>query len=297
MPTHPARNMSRRAWLCAGAPIVVLVALLAVLIVASLQNIARREDEVFRAVTRRAVASAMTGRAQATADVTLEYANWDAAYAAITQRWDARWLSENFYSSVVDALIVFRDGQMRYLWTPEMLRPSRGALARDALTAARRIEGLEALAAAPAAAGTTTWATMQFRGELALIAIVPVTLEDSRARLASLADQRAQDFLLSVQVFHQADIDALGRALELEGFRFVTPPSAPAEDSVFLPMSELRGEAGVGLVWRDDKPGSAALAGRIRLALIALFVAGVIAILGARALIERLLLRAEAAPA
>lgn len=249
------RDASRRAWVCVGAPIAALTAIAIAIATWLICDFARRENETYVVTSQHFITSALEGRASALRDITLDYANWDSAYAAITRRWDDAWLANNYYSSVLDAFVVFRSGQLRYFWTDEALAPRRGALPRDAMATARRIPNLDRLAAAPSPHGTTASAVMAFDGNLALLAVAPVTLEDDAARIAHARQDGPQDFLLSVKVLDADEIGALGEALGLSELRFEADANAADGDMIAWPIAAMNGEGPARLVWRNARPG------------------------------------------
>lgn len=282
------RDASRRAWVCVGAPIAALTLIAAAIANWLICDFARRENDTYVVTSQRFITSALEGRASALRDITLEYANWDSAYAAITQRWDDAWLAKNYYSSVLDAFVVFRSGQLRYFWTDEALAHRRGALPRDVMATARRIPNLDQLAAAPSPHGTTASAVMAFDGNLALLAVAPVTLEDDAARIARARDGEAQDFLLSVKVLNADEISALGQALGLSELRFEADASAPDGDMIAWPIAAMNGEGPARLVWRNTRPGDGSR-DAVWPIMAALAVLGVCATWAAHALLMRFL--------
>jgi|CXWL01.1.fsa_nt_gi sensor domain CHASE-containing protein len=284
------RDASRRAWICVGAPIAALTAIAAAIATWLVCDFARRENETYVVTSQLFITSALEGRASALRDLTLDYANWDSAYAAITRRWDDAWLAKNYYSSVLDAFVVFRSGQLRYFWTDEALAHRRGALPRDAMATARRIPNLEALAAAPSPNGTTASAVMAFDGNLALLAVAPVTLEDDGARIALARGGDAQDFLLGVKVLDAEDIGALGQALGLSELRFEADANAINGDMIAWPIAAMNGEGPARLVWRNARPGDGSR-GMIWPIVAALIALGVGATWAAHALLMRFLPR------
>lgn len=284
--TYTEGRLSRRLWFVAGAPILVLTVLLAALATWFVSDFARKKNADYVATSQRFITSALEGRAAALRDITLDYANWDAAYAAVTYRWNNAWLASNYYSSVIDAFVVFRAGQLRYFWAADQLTPHRGALARDAMGTARRIPNLDRLAGAPSRQEETVSAAMAFEGKLALLAVAPITVEDDARRIASARANSPQDFLLSVKVLDAGEITALGQSLGLADLRFETAAGGLAPEQIAWPIAAMNGEGPARLVWRNTRPGDALLHA-IWPIIVALFAFGVCAIWAVHALAMR----------
>lgn len=279
-----SERLARRVWITASAPIFVLAALLAVLAAASRVDFARREDQAYRAMTQRLVGSAVGARAHAVAALAHDYANWTDAYDNISRRWDRTWIENNYYTTAADVMIVFRSGQLRYLWTAEHLSESRGAVGRDAMVAARTIVNVSNQAHGASASG------MMLMGEdLALVAITPITPEEEPGRAALLANGGPLDYLLVVDTLDAGDVESLGESLGLGDLRFVANPSSaeqgPASWSISLANSERAG----ALVWRDERPGAKRLQERIWTAILVIFGAALCAASAAYLLTKRLL--------
>jgi hypothetical protein len=290
----PKSPIERRLWLYIGVPMLALVAILASLAGLALGEIARREDQAFRDMTRRMVESAVAVQVNATKEQTLDYANWNDAYEATSRHWNQEWLAENYYSSVMDALIVARAGQMRFLWTEDHLTPSRGAVSRDALSIARGFDDLNALAAAPTEADTGRAALMTFNGRLAVLAIAPITPEDDAARIEAANRSEPVNVLLGVRVLAESDLVALNRALALEDFRFAPAGVSSERSAVSWRIAEMGGAGEAAFVWRDPRIGSAHLARRVWLMIAILCLLGLIASFVTHSMVMRALWDAPA---
>jgi hypothetical protein len=107
----------RRAWLGVGAPIIALVAIVTGLAIAALASLARDQDAAFEHNSAMLVESGLESRARTMGAVGLDYANWNAAFENVSTRWNEQWIEENFYSSVADAMVLFRqNGASRFVW-------------------------------------------------------------------------------------------------------------------------------------------------------------------------------------
>lgn len=281
--TAASRRFARRIWITASAPVFALAALFAVLAVVSRVEFARREDQAHQAMTQRLVGSAMAARIQAVEAQARDYSNWTDAYDNVSRRWNRTWIDNNYYTTAAEVMIVFRSGQLRYLWAAEQLNESRGAVGRDSMVAARSIVDLSGQARASASG------MMLLDGNLALVATAPITPEEEPARAALLGSGRPLDYLLVVDTLDADDIASLGASLGLPELRFVTAlagaPLGPASWSFSLANSE---DAGA-LVWRDERPGGSNLPRRIWVAILALFGAGLCAAWAAHVLTSRLI--------
>src|SRR5262252_1073874 len=124
------RPLSRHAFLSAGAPILGLVLLVIAGAFVVFINFAQQQDRAYVENTRRLMANTLQGRLHALSDVTLDYASWNDAYAHISERWDRAWVAGNFYSTVTDAMVVFRrDRSVLYVWKAQSLQADPTALA------------------------------------------------------------------------------------------------------------------------------------------------------------------------
>jgi signal transduction histidine kinase len=267
---------ARRAWISAGAPILALVGVVLLLAFTLVASFARTQDENFRQESRRLVQGAIDGRVHAVSNLTLDYAMWDDAYANVTRRWNARWIEDNFYSAVANALIIMRaDGTIRYTWTMD------GESASLATDAAGAVLALTRLPAPEEAQNENLVATTGFshNGNATIVAVAPISFEDASARQAR-DPSRPTDYLLIVDVIDEQELATIGHSLDLESFSFgATPPAGHVV--TFAPG---RNELGV-LSWRDERPGSAAFALQMAPIVACLFLVGALTILVSRKLV------------
>ncbi len=277
------QEAARRAWRGAGGPILVLMALVIAIVVFLLLSFSRQQDDDFSATTRHLVASALRGRAEGLAEMTLDYANWDDAYQAITVDWDAEWLANNYYSSVLDAVIVFRDGQTRYAWMADDLENESAAMVDAALGAADAIPNLDRLVLATTALEMDANAFVVFDNRLTLVGLAPITLEEDASRLALALGGAPADYIVNTQILCSADLARLGQALGLQGLRFTTQPAIPA-GHVAWPVVGANNQILGHLLWRHERPGSAGLARMLWLVVLVLLIAGGCALWVARRL-------------
>lgn len=276
-------RVARRVWITASAPIFALVALIAVLAVVSRVDFARREDQAYQAMTQRLVGSTMSARAHALEALVKDYANWTDAYDNVSRHWDRAWIENNFYTTAADVMIVFRSGQLRYLWAAEQLSDGKGAVGRDSMFAARNIVDLS-----NQEHGASVSGTMLMGEELALVAITPITPEEESRRTALVTSGRPLDYLLVVDTLDAGDIQAIGESLGLNDLRFVANPSSAEQGAASWRILLANSESEGALVWRDEHPGSRALPQRVWVAILALFAAGVCAAWAAYVLTKRL---------
>jgi signal transduction histidine kinase len=288
----PRPDASRHAWLSAGAPILGLVLLVSLLAVLLLLSFARQQDRAYADGTRHLVENVLKGRARALGALTVDYANWDAAYNHVSPRVDVAWLENNFYSSIADALIVFRPGESpRFVWFMDRTPVN---VTMQVVDAASRVPNLSALAGAaqsPEGVGNT-FATVD--GRLAIISVVPITPEDDLARRA-LAGRSDTYYLVAVQFLDSPRAEMLGHDLNMPGMAFGA--SAP-EGSVSFSLVGSDG-APVGIMsWRHLHPGRQEMMNRLWIVIAGLAIAGMLTVLIARKLVERQMasmVRAESA--
>ncbi|MBI3439953.1 MAG: hypothetical protein HY054_15110 [Proteobacteria bacterium] len=279
---HP----KRRAIVGAGAPILGLVLLVIAGAFVVFINFARQQDRSYVDNTQRLVTNTLAGRLRALSDVTLDYADWNDAFNAISVHWNRAWVANNFYSTVTDAMVIFRrDGAVRYVWKAEALAADPTALAYQVVSAARDTPAFTSLARAPQAAGTVTRTLAILNGRLSLLSVAAIGPEDDDVRQHRPADASV-DYIASIDVLDAEQISTIGSDLDLQGFTFSR--AANSNNSlVFLPIRGANGALLGRVQWRNERPGAAAFAGEIGPVLFGILLIGVLSFLVARALMRR----------
>ncbi|MDX2274075.1 MAG: ATP-binding protein [Hyphomonadaceae bacterium] len=277
----PRIDSARHAWLSAGAPIIGLVLLIGVLALLMLVGFARQQDRDFADGTRHLVQGALDGRMRALDALALDYANWDDAYANTSVQFSASWLKGMFYSSVADALIVFRPGESpRFVWFNENAPAN---VTMQLVDAASRAPNLSTLAGTedPALGVAHTYAAVG--DNLAIIGVTPITPENDAARRA-LAGREDLYYLAAVQFLDPSRIETMGHDLNLRTLSF-GPDAAP--DAVSIGVIGADGAEVGRLSWPHPHPGLAGLKYRFWLVLAALALGGFLTVLIARKQVER----------
>ncbi len=278
---------ARQAWISAGAPILGLVAIVAMAALAIFLNFAQQQNRGFVQGSQRLVQNTIDGKSRAVADITLDFASWNDAYQAVSVRWNGQWVSDNFYSGVTDGLVIFTaDGAVRHTWVADSQRNNAQRLSVGLVRAARAIPGFAQLPRAPTAAGTVTHALVSLDGRLAIIAVAPIAPEDDAERIAQFA-RRPASYLAVVQVLEPDEIAEMGRALDLGDFVFDGQSDGATAHSVRLPVNDANGRVIGALQWRDARPGDAALASQLLPVVLGLLLIGALTIVVARALVMR----------
>ncbi len=280
------RPLSRHAFLSAGAPILGLVLLVIAGAFVVFINFAEQQDRAYVENTRRLMANTLEGRLHALSDVTLDYASWNDAYAHISERWDPPWVVGNFYSTVTDAMVIFRrDRTVRYLWKTQSLRADSTALAYQVLNAARDMPALSSLATAPHAAGTVARTLALLNGRLALLSVAAIEPEDDGERLRR-PPNAAVDYIAAIDILEPEQIGSIGNELDLRDLA-VSQRVDPDADLVALPIRAANGALLGYLQWGDQHPGSVAFAGKIGPVVLGVAIIGVLSIFLALALMQR----------
>jgi signal transduction histidine kinase len=276
----------RRAWMGVGAPILGLVLVMILLAVATFAVFARDQDNAFQDNSRRLVASTVDGRARSLASVTLDYTNWNEAYDGMGSGWDQQWVEDNIYSSVLDAMIIFRaDGTVRYAWYGESAAPAGDAIGVAVIRAAVATPHLRQLSRAPERSGTVTRTYARVGDQLLLIAIAPVTPEDDAVRLGRRT--RGDTYLASIDVVSAEELSEIGVSLSLKRFAFAPNGAEPAQDTVTLEIEAPGGDRVGELRWPHQHPGVAAFERQIGPVILALLIIGALAVLIARVIVAR----------
>ncbi|MGD9967633.1 MAG: ATP-binding protein [Hyphomonadaceae bacterium] len=276
----------RRAWLGVGAPILGLVVVTILLAIATFAGLARDQDRIFEENSRRLVASAVDGRSRALASITLDYANWDAAYQAVARGWDQQWVEGNLYSSVADSMLVFRaDGDVRYAWYGPAAASMEAAIAAQAVRAAIATPELRELSGARDVADTVARTYALADGQFVLVALAPVTREDNTERVASR--ERSDTYLALIDVVSADELSEMGTALALGDVAFTPAGGALAPDRIALDFVAPGAAAAGALTWPNQHRGLAAFQRQIGPVVLALLIIGLFAVLMARLIVAR----------
>lgn len=282
-----ASNGARRAWFGVGAPILGLVAVIITLAIAAFASFAHDQDEAFAQSSSRLVASGLEGRTRATRDVGLDYANWDAAFENISARWNQEWIEGNFYSSVVDGMLLFRaDGAIRYSWFSDDFASLADPVAEAAVRAAIETPTLRRLSRAPTPQETVTHTYARADGALLIVAVMPITREDDAARIA-YNPLRGYDYLATIDIVDEASLARAGEAMSLDDFAFTPTAQASSGDTLALAVTAADGARVGTLVWANARPGAAGFQRQIGVVVFGLLGIGVLTLLIARQLVVR----------
>lgn len=273
--------MSSRAWLSAGAPIVLLVAIVTALCFYIVMNFARTQDEEFATNSHRLIESALSERMRAVENQAWDYALWDDAYINVSRRWDQDWVDNNFYTDIADGVVIFQlsGRHARNLWLGDTYAAQSDSVARALLPVAR-----DAIRSRPLR-----------RADERGISSGYVLIGDQLAAFAVAAIQPASfapdsslpvDYVAIIQIFDPAELTEIGGARNLEHVRF-EPGAAPTGDTdIASPVNGPDGQLLGRLVWTNARPGSAAFAGQMWPIVLALFVIGAITIAVVRRLVQ-----------
>lgn len=272
---NASTSLAKRAWIGAGAPIVVLVLLVSVLAAALVANFARMQDRGFETESARLMQSALDERARAVANQSWDYGYWDDAYRAITASWDQEWLDDNYFSSIADGLIVLRleDGPPRHVWFAESYAPQTSVLAAVASEAARA----QMRVAPPRTEERPIHSgRVVLGGRLAIFSIAPVrTMRGAEPEL---------DYVVIIDIFEPEEIAAIAAARDLESASFSAGAASTPAGAVALPIENAGLTLGA-LTWRNERPGSAAFIGQLWPIMLALIAIGAMTIFVARRLV------------
>jgi|GEM_PF-2027362 len=290
-------NASRRAWLSAGAPIALLVLIVALGALATFVDFANQQNRAFQQDSSRLIVNAVDERSRGLSDNALDFASWNDAYQNISVRWNQAWVASNYYSAVSDGFIVFRaNGVPRHIWMAPQLHDASHRLAMGLLRAAAAIPELERLGEAPKAAATVTHARAAIDGKLALISVAAIAPEDDAQRLALHAGANT-DYLASVKFLDQNALTQLGATLGLEDLRFEAPDRDLEALTLSAPVRDASGQLIGELRWRDQRPGDRAFEAQMPPVAAGLLLIGALTVLLAHVLARRQLAAAASAEA
>lgn len=274
----------RRAWIGVGAPILGLVVLVIALAIATFASFARQQDEAYVVNTQRLAQNALDARAAALAAMMIEYANWDAAYENVSRAWNDDFVAANFYSSVVDSLIILHSGgEVRHRWFHADVADAP-ALERLAVDAVHAMPDLALLARAPRAEQTVAHTFAIHNGALVIIAVAPITPEDNAARMMQTR-RLGLDYVVAVNVLRPAEMAALAEILDLTDLSVRAQVDAPG--FIAVPVKAANGQAVAALQWRRHYPGSETFQNKIIPVVLGLLGVGFLTLLLARHLVAR----------
>lgn len=272
---------ARRAWIGVGAPILGLVLVIIALAIAVFSSFASQQDQAYADNTRRLAASAVDARATNMRSMVVEYANWDASVTNIENSFNAGWINANIYSSIVDAMFVFRaDGTVLYAWFADKVG-EREALQAESIAAAINIPELRRLARAERVADTAASTHFLLDGRWGMVSIAPVTPASDAARHAARAPQT---FIAAVDLLEASEFAATGAMWGLEGLTISDRVKA-SHGMVHLPLYAADGSSVGALEWRHAFPGAAAFERKIAVVIGGLLAIGLLTLLIARRLV------------
>jgi signal transduction histidine kinase len=276
-----------RAWFAAGAPILAFVLVAMGLSLALVWGFAREQDKAFVDTSSRLIASAWHARESASSRVALDYAVWNDAYLATTAHWDGDWVENNYYSNVADGVFVLRaDGQVRHAWLTNGLEAEHDAIVEGAVSAVQHDLNLGALLSAPSKDEMTATTLYVVAGNPVILSIAPISPEEQAVRQARNPELPV-DYLVAVDIVTPAELAEMGQSIEAEGLRFA--PAGAALDSaaaIARPLHDAAERPVGALAWTLQKPGSAALLGKVGLIVGFLFIIGALALVVARKLVS-----------
>jgi signal transduction histidine kinase len=282
-----AANGVRRAWLGVGAPIIALVAVIMAVVIAVFASFAHDQDRAFERNSATLVMNGLEGRARMMGAVGQDYANWEAAFENISGRWNQEWIDNNLYSSVADAMVLFRQsGAVRYSWAGESYAGQTEEIAAAVAEAGARLPNLRRLARAPSPAETVAYTYARMGDNLLIIAVAPITREDNAARIA-YNPLRGYDYFAIVKIISPAGFVQASRSMSLEDLHLAAPTSTPAPNVISLPVTAPDGEIVGNLQWRNTHPGSAAFVERLWPVVLGLLCIGALTLLITRYVVIR----------
>jgi signal transduction histidine kinase len=277
----------RRAWLGVGAPIIALVAIVTGLAIAALASLARDQDAAFEHNSAMLVESGLESRARTMGAVGLDYANWNAAFENVSTRWNEQWIEENFYSSVADAMVLFRqNGASRFVWANDAYQERASTIAEAVAESGARLPNLRRLARAPTPANTVAHSYARIGDDLLIFAIIPITSEDEATRIA-YNPLRGYDYLAVVKVISREDFALASRSMSLDDFHFTADITTQPSNTLTVPVTTPDGAVIGNLVWRNLHPGSAAFATRFWPVVLGLLCIGALTLFITRHLVLR----------
>lgn len=273
--------MSTRAWLSAGAPIVLLVLAVTALCFYIVLNFAHAQDEDFERNSHRLIESALGERMRAVENQAWDDAVWDDAYANITRRWNQDWIDNNFYTDIADGVVIFNlsGRHARNVWLGETYSESSDNIERTLLSVAR-----DAIRSRPVRRADERGISSGYfliGDQLAAFAVTAIQPASRR-----LDARLPVDYVAIVEIFDPAEIAAIGGARNLDAVRFEAGAAPDGAADIGSTISSSDGRVLGRLVWTNTHPGSAAFASQMWPIVLALFMIGAITVAVVRRLVQ-----------
>jgi signal transduction histidine kinase len=244
-------------WLSVGAPIVALLAVISAYGFSLLYDFAKAQDRAFSENTTVLVDRAIKERIKALATLTNDYSEWDAAYQAVSVKWDQQWVEENIYVTAVDSSMIYNPQMsIRYNNTSEI--GQRHAEQSRIIAASPEVTKLaKSLLREPYTVGNAGRATIiESKGDLALIYMSPFRPTGRTGNFNS--DAPRKDVAIIISYLTPSQFVAIAQSINIRDVRFVSGSEVPTIDAgrVASPIKNFGGDVVGWLEWRHELPGS-----------------------------------------
>jgi signal transduction histidine kinase len=271
-----------------GWPVLALIALIGVVGLLLLGDIAHDQDATYEATTKRFVEQAVAGEIKANADISTEYSLWDDAYINITLENNMAWAETNFFSVNSSAIFVMRPDAQPYQAVRFTYIDPKVISSQSALEAFVKQHPLSRKEKSRSLASTTynkvlSNGLVRIDGRLASVAVQP--LKPSPENHEKLfVKNHSLDYVVVITFLASTFVEQTERTFGLEGFKLAlvndTGLSAvPAKGKIAILLRDLNNIPVASLSWTNTRPGSSAFSNRIIPITLMLLIVGFLTIL------------------
>jgi signal transduction histidine kinase len=244
-------------WLSVGAPIISLLIVIALCGFSLLSDFAKEQDKAFEANTSVLVDRALNERVSALKTLVTDYAEWSAAYQAITVAWDQKWINENMYMVSVDRSMVYRPNVgVRFNYLSETGLPYDTRV--DELGRSPDIKRLaQTLVNAPLALAEIGKSTkFNSDGVLTLAYMSPIRPGKKEGAFYLTAPRK--DVAIVVDYISESQLKEIARLINIRDFAFTAGSKRPMREgpTIANPVRNSKGETIGWLSWRHELPGT-----------------------------------------
>jgi signal transduction histidine kinase len=267
-------------WRSVGAPIAALLIAISVGVFTLLHDIAGEQDRNFENNTRVLVDRAIQERILSLETSATDTAEWDAAYQAISVKWDQNWVNENMYIVSVDNSIIYRpDVGVRYSYlskTGEQFAADSAVLVKqpELQKIAKSLLNQE-ITNRPIGKATP----VSSNGMLTIVYMSPLRRADKTTGNGPPSVRK--DIIMLVDYVPNSQLAEIASTLNIKDFRFIAGGNArPAiRDTILHPVLNQQNQPIGWLAWKNEMPGTASFKSRAVAIFLGLAVCSILSFL------------------
>jgi signal transduction histidine kinase len=269
-----------RRYIQIGWPIMGLVALVGFAGFWVLSDIARDQDDAYQQATSDFVKKSVDDTVSGNTSLSIEYSVWDDAVENVLFDYNPDWLKTNFYAVGSSSLSIYRPSSgLQYLYIRPELEFLRGVLQTEIPRLARDRSLFWDSVLSAHAQTVPLKSLVVIDGRLAAISVQPLQPEKGSPLLSRLK-QRETALVVGIKFFTSDTISSIAASYGLKHLKLhIGIPSVSTDRSrVHYPVTDLSNAQIASISWDHLRPGTAAFKRRVAPIIIALFLAGILAI-------------------